>query len=122
MSRAALALLKATGNKTYLIQAEDWTATANRLYRDDSGGGYFFSAGDADDVIIRTKTAADGASPSGNGSMMNVLAELYHQTGNTAYRQQGEQLARAFVGEIYENDAFMPCLFNGYELNNKARR
>ncbi len=120
MSRAALALFEATGNKTYLVQAENWVDTANRFYWDHSGGGYFFSASDADDLIIRTKTAADGASPSGNGLMMNVLADLYHRTGNESYWQRGEQLVGAFIGEIHQNNAFMPCLFNGYELMQRA--
>ena len=56
---------------------------ADRFYRDNDGGGYFFTADDADALIVRTKTAIDNATPSGNGTMVGVLARLWHLTGDT---------------------------------------
>ena len=53
MSRAALALSEATGDKSYIAAAEGWVAILDAQYWDSAGGGYFFTAGDTRDVIIR---------------------------------------------------------------------
>ena len=87
MARAALALHQSTGEDAYLGRAETWTATANRHYWDEAGGGYFFSPGDATDLIVRTRTAFDNATPAGNGTMNEVLARLYHLTGEEDHRR-----------------------------------
>src|SRR5262249_15111636 len=66
MTNAALALKGAPGGAGYLAQAEAWVATANSMYWDDDSGGYFFTAAEAKDLILRTKSANDSAVPSGN--------------------------------------------------------
>ncbi len=103
MSRAALALHAAIGDERYLRQAEQWVEVANRHYWDANGGGYFFSADDTDDVIVRTKSAQDQAVPSGNGTIAGVLARLFLLTGNRAHRERAETVIRAFSGEIGRN-------------------
>ena len=45
MSRAALALSEATGDKRYVAAAEGWVAILDTQYWDSAGGGYFFTAG-----------------------------------------------------------------------------
>src|SRR5262249_17358475 len=78
LTNAALELYTATGEASYLTQAEDWVDVANALYWDEAEGGYFFTANDAENLIVRTKTANDSAVPSGNGSMAFALARLFY--------------------------------------------
>ena len=86
--RASLSLLEATWNNVYLDQAEAWVATVQTQYADKKDGGYFLSTDDANDLIIRSKTIADNAVPSGNGVMAEYLARLYLLTGKEEYHER----------------------------------
>jgi uncharacterized protein YyaL (SSP411 family) len=116
LARAALLLHEATGNPAYLAQAEAWVALVERHYADPAGGGWFLSADDTGDVIVRAKTAADHAAPSGNGTMVEVLARLFYLTGDARYRERGEAAVAAFAGEIARNFFPLATLLNAAEL------
>jgi uncharacterized protein YyaL (SSP411 family) len=120
LSRAALALFEATGAARYLDQAESWAAVLDRHYWDASGGGYFLAATDTEGLITRTKTANDSAVPSGNGTMVGVLAHLYHLTGKTAYRERAEAIVAAFSGEVQRNFFPLATLINSNETLQRA--
>ena len=116
MSRAALALFEVTGKQHYLDRARAWVEVVETHYRDETNGGYFFTSDDAETLITRPRNAADNAVPSGNGTMANVLARLYHLTGDDTYRQRAEALCLAFAGEIQRNFMGITSLLNGFEL------
>jgi len=116
MARAALALFEATGEGAYLDRARGWADEADRHHRDPAGGGYFLAADDAERLIVRTKSAADAATPSGNGTMTGVLARLWHLTGEASYRDAADGLASAFAGEVARNFFPLATLLTGTEL------
>ncbi|MDA1323164.1 MAG: thioredoxin domain-containing protein [Proteobacteria bacterium] len=116
MIRAALVLSEITGEAGYLEDAESWTALLDRHYWDKVGGGYFFTADDAEALIVRTKTAADHATPAGNGVMVAVLARLYYLTGKDAYRTKADVLVAAFSGEVSENFFPLAAFMSGIEM------
>ncbi len=120
LSRAALALFEATGEARYLAQAESWVATLDRHYWDASGDGYFLAATDTEGLITRTKTANDSAVPSGNGTMVGVLARLYYLTGKTAHRERADAIVAAFSGEVQRNFFPLATLINGNEILQRA--
>jgi uncharacterized protein YyaL (SSP411 family) len=120
LCRAALSLHEATGEGAYLAQARRWVDTLDRHYWDSANGGYFFTADDAGDLIVRTKNAADSAIPSGNGTIVGVLARLHHLTGETAYRDRADALVAAFAGEIGRNVFPLATLLNNNELLQSA--
>jgi hypothetical protein len=120
MARAALLLYQATADNAYLAQGEDWAGTIETHYRDSARGGYFLSADDVGDVILRHKTAHDHATPSGNGLLVHVLALLFHLTGKPVYRESAEQLIAAFSGELDRNALAMPVLMAGQFLLEDA--
>jgi uncharacterized protein YyaL (SSP411 family) len=120
MARAALALYEVTGKRSYLDAAIGWVAVANSYYWDAEGGGYFMSASDATDLVVRAKSATDTATPSGNGTMVEVLARLHHLTGDSRYGQRAEAVVAAFCGRIDETFAHMNALLSGYELLHAA--
>ena len=115
MCRAALALFEVTGDDGYLARAEGWAGDVERYYLDEFGG-YFFTAADAQDLITRTKTAADNATPSGNGVMAGVLARLYFLTGKEAYLSAAEAVIGAFAGELGRNFMPLTTLINNNEF------
>ncbi len=116
MARAALALHEATGDAEALAQARAWVEVVDRHYWDRGAGGYFFTADDAADLIIRTKSAYDAATPSGNGTMVGVLARLHLVTGEEAYRERAEAVVAAFSGEVSRNFFPLATLLNTTEL------
>ena len=120
LARAALRLFEATGEAPYLAKAEAWVETIEQHYRDPERGGYFMSADDVRDVILRHKTVHDHATPSGNGLLVHVLAMLFHLTGKSVYRERAEALIAAFSGELERNALAMPVLMSGQFLLEDA--
>ena len=120
MARAALALYEATQDKRFLSHAEAWVAILDRHYWDREAGGYFFSADDTADVILRTKTANDNATPAGNSIMVGVLARLFYLTGKSEYRERADRVIAAFSGELNRNFFGLCTLLNQNELLQAA--
>ncbi len=120
MIRAALALFEAAGDAAFLAQAEAWLAVLDRHYKDDERGGYFLSADDVTDVILRHKHVHDHATPSGNGLLVHALARLYYLTGQADYRARAERSIAAFTGELERHALAMPVLLAGQELLDNA--
>ena len=110
-------LYQATGKADYLKAAQGIVADLDAHYWDKTHGGYFFSADDTSDVIIRTKSANDNATPSGNGTMAEVLSRLHHLTGDEAYARRGDALLGAFAGEIQRNFFPLANLLNGNDFH-----
>jgi len=120
MCEAALALHQATGRADYLAQAEDWLETVERHYADPAGGGYFLTADDTKQLIVRTKTAHDNATPAGNGVLAGVFARLHYLTGKERYRERAEAVVSAFSGELNRYFSSFASLINASELLQSA--
>jgi len=116
MSRAALSLFEATGEGSYLECARSWVDAVERHFRDEDRGGYFLTADDAEALIVRTKTAYDNPTPSGNGTLVGVFARLYLLTGETAYAERAESTVRAFAGELTRNFFPLATFLNNAEF------
>lgn len=115
LARAALALHEATGETRFLERCRDWIEIVETHYRDISAGGYFFTADDAEALIRRAKIAEDAPLPSGNGAMTQVLAQLYHLTGEERYRARAESVLDAFAGVVRRGLLGYSTLLNGAE-------
>ena len=100
MTWAALRLYQATGDATYLDRAKAWTAVLDAHYWDDATGGYFTSADDTTDVIVRLKSASDDAVPSANTIQLSNLIALGALTGDAAYENRAQKLYAAFSSAI----------------------
>jgi uncharacterized protein YyaL (SSP411 family) len=103
LARGCLALCEASGDRAPIEFAERLVALADRHYWDREAGGYFLTPDDASDLIVRTKTAHDNATPSGNAMMAEVLARLHVVTGKSAYRDRAEAVLAAFAGDVARN-------------------
>ncbi|MGH7066074.1 MAG: thioredoxin domain-containing protein, partial [Stellaceae bacterium] len=119
LARAALLLHEATDDGDYLAAARGWVEICDRHYR-DARGGYFFTADDAEALLVRTKQALDQPNPAGNGTMVEVLARLYYLTGEDLYRAGAEEILAAFAGETQRNLFGLSTLLNGAEFLARA--
>ncbi len=115
MARASLALFEATGEARRLAEAIRLARAAETAFADGQGG-YYTTAADALDVpLTRPRTAADNATPAGNGVLAEVFARLWHLTGDAGWRERAEALFRAFTGNLDQLSA-MPTLLAAADL------
>ncbi len=112
MIRGALALHEVTGEDRFLAAAQGWVDILDRHYWDPADGGYYFTADDAEALIVRAKSAHDTATPSGNGVMAAQLATLHALTGERRYRDRAEAVIAAFSGELDRNVFPLATLMN----------
>ena len=103
LARAALLMHEATGEVHYLAAARDFVTQLDTHFWDAKSGGYFMTADDTKDMVIRPKSASDNAVPNGNGVMVEVLARLYHLTGDPLFEDRARALVAAFAGEVERN-------------------
>jgi uncharacterized protein len=103
MTWAAIRLYEATLDDSYLQHAKAWSATLNAHFRDPNGGGYFTSADDTTDVIVRMKTATDDAVPNANAIQVWNLTALAALTGDSGYDDDARALSAAFAADTRSN-------------------
>jgi uncharacterized protein YyaL (SSP411 family) len=115
LARAALALYEATAKVQYLDAARELTELLDTHFWDRANGGYFMTADDTNDMVVRPKSAGDNAVPNGNGVMVGVLARLFLLTGETRFEDRARALVTTFSGELERN--FFPL---ATYLNNAA--
>ena len=90
-------LYRSTEDPRWLDGAVDLAERADRLFWDLRAGGYFFAL-ETPDLIARSKSARDGAIPSGNSAMAHALLDLAELTGDDRWRERAEKLLAAFSG------------------------
>jgi len=114
MSRAALTLYEITGKNFYLERASGWAHILNTHF-EDKNGGYFYTADDAEALIVRTKSAFDNAVPSGNGVLLEVLAKIHYLTGEREAFEAATDIVRTFSVELGRNFFPLATFLNNFE-------
>jgi uncharacterized protein YyaL (SSP411 family) len=115
MARAAHILYETVGDKRYLEQARRWVRTLNEHYWDAINAGYFYTADDADPLIVRARMVYDQPTPCANGTMLQVLGRLVMSTGDRAYAERANAMLNCFSGEAARAWMTMGSFFNGME-------
>ncbi len=93
-------LYEATFRTEYLKQAVDLNNEMIDYFWDDEKGGFYFTPGDGEQLIVRQKEIHDGALPSGNSVAMMNLLRIGRMTANTALEQKANEHAKAFSGSL----------------------
>ncbi|MCI0512881.1 thioredoxin domain-containing protein [candidate division KSB1 bacterium] len=95
-----LELYEATFKSEYLQASLELNATLLEHFWDQSAGGFFFSADDAEALLVRQKMIYDGALPSGNSVAQLNLIRLSRFTGRTDLAQYAQKIIQAFLGTV----------------------
>jgi uncharacterized protein len=103
MIKAALALANFTGKNSYIEQARAWADVLDKHYWSENLGGYYFTADDTSDLIVRPFSGQDEATPNANGTMVSNLVALYLWTGEERYAQGADAILRGFAGAMTAN-------------------
>ncbi len=98
--RACLDLVEFGGEHAYLARAIALQEALDAAYWDETNGGYFQTANDAEQLVTREKPSRDGAMPSGNAVAADNLLRLAAITQDDAYRTRVDQTFRAFSREL----------------------
>jgi uncharacterized protein YyaL (SSP411 family) len=96
-------LYETTFASSYLQRALDLNALMLEHFWDGEGGGFYFTADDADRVLVRKKEIYDGAVPSGNAVAMLNLLHLARLSAHTEYEEKAAVLSRAFSDSIAQS-------------------
>jgi uncharacterized protein YyaL (SSP411 family) len=81
----------------YLKAALQLNQTMLQHFWDRDQGGFFFSADDAEALLLRKKEFYDGAIPSGNSIAFLCLLRLMHLSGETELEERAWDLAHSFA-------------------------
>ncbi len=95
-----LALHWTTRDAKWLNAARHLTDTQHKLFWDEAGKGYFFTAEDHDKLFVRFKDGFDGPSPSANSVTVRNHLRLASLTGDEKYRQYAQETLEAFAGPL----------------------
>lgn len=121
---ALLELYRVTFQEDYLARASMWAETMIEQFFDRERGGFYLTAKDGEQLIVRTKETYDGAMPSGNSAAARGLQQLAQITGEPKRQeildQQMHYLAGAMegypAGHSYALLTMMSVLYPSKEL------
>jgi len=103
-----LALHQTTGDARWLQAADALQAAQLKLFWDTERKGFFFTAGDHEQLIARVKNPVDSATPNGNAVSVGNLIYLGQQTGKQEYLDKARETLEAFSTHLKESPSSMP--------------
>jgi uncharacterized protein YyaL (SSP411 family) len=102
LAEGLLALHQATGEPRWLGVARDLLDTAVAQFGADDGG-FHDTAADADPLVLRPRSPADNAEPSGQSALAGALLTCSALTGDSAMRERADA-ALAASGALASRD------------------
>lgn len=100
-----LELYETTFDNFYLKNALELNKFQIDHFWDNNIGGFFFTADDGEELLIRQKDIYDGAIPSGNSVSMLNLLKLAQLTWDHDLEQKADYLNRVFADSVKNNTA-----------------
>ena len=90
LANGLVSLYEATFDPRHLDAAMELMQTVLEHFADTENGGFFYTADDHEELIVRNKDFTDNAVPSGNAMAATVLVRLGKLTGKQAYLEAAE--------------------------------
>ncbi len=100
-----IALHRATGDRQWLVTADQLMQKQLELFWDSKSGGFFFTSDDHETLLARAKNPIDGAQPSGNSVSAQNLLFLADALGKPVYRERAKATIRSFGGLLERSPA-----------------
>jgi uncharacterized protein len=119
MIRAALALYEASGEHVYLERAVTWQNALDRHYA-NAAGGYYFTADDAEGLVVRPNATTDEATPNPNSVAAQNLVRLALLAGSESWRAQADRLIEGILPQAAESVFGHLSLMNAVDLRLRA--
>ena len=119
MAWGLLELYEATFATKYLSQALDLMNIMVEDFWDDKNGGFFLGSDQSEKLIVRSKTAYDGAIPSGNSVAVMNMVKLTRITGNTNWAELAEKTIRAFSEDVNRTPTGYTLMLTGFMFDTQ---
>ena len=119
MTWGLLELYEATFSTKYLSQALDLMNIMVEDFWDDKNGGFFLGSDQSEKLIVRSKTAYDGAIPSGNSVAVMNMVKLTRITGNTKWAELAEKTMRAFSEDVNQTPTGYTLMLTGFMFDTQ---
>ena len=95
-----LELYETTFDPDYLKISIELNDDFIKRFWDKTAGGFFFTADDSEELLLRQKEIYDGATPSGNSVAAMNLVKLHRITGSMELDSMVWSMSRAFSGLV----------------------
>ncbi len=95
-----LELYETVFDVNYLQTALDLNSEMIKFFWDEQDGGFYFTADDAEELIVRQKEIYDGAIPSGNSVAVSNLFRLARITADTNFEDKANKIMLAFSKDV----------------------
>src|SRR3990172_7818706 len=96
-------LYESTFEVRYLKNAIDLSNDLIKHFWDEKEGGFYFTADDSEELLIRWKDVYDGALPSGNSVAMLNFIRLARMTGNPKFQETALQIVKTFSRRVLQS-------------------
>jgi uncharacterized protein len=116
MTWAALELYETTFESDYLEIALHFSEILTKHFWDESHGGFFMTADDASDLVLRPKEYQDGAVPSGNSVGALNFRRLARMTGRIDLEETALRIERSAGGMVRQSPSGYTQLMCAVEL------
>jgi hypothetical protein len=120
MAGAMLDLYEATLDRAHIETARKLADAIIERFADSTGGGFFFTSSDHEKLIVRSKAAFDGSTPSGNSAAVSALLRLAEYTGESKYRDEAERALRSMREAMEEQPFGMSNMIAAADLAEKG--
>ncbi|GBE19111.1 cellobiose 2-epimerase [archaeon BMS3Abin16] len=109
-------LYETTFDAKYLSHAVAFTNMMILHFWDGVDGGFYHTAADGEELILRKKEVYDGATPSGNSVAMHNLLRLSRLTANADFEARAEAVGRAFSKMVSQYPAGYTYLLSAVDF------
>ncbi|MBM4268558.1 MAG: thioredoxin domain-containing protein [Deltaproteobacteria bacterium] len=110
-------LWEATFDPRWLREALALQEDLDRRFWDAEHGGYFATASDGEELLVRTKDAYDGALPSGSSVAVANLLRLYELTTDERHRERAEKTLEVFARALTEHPEASPRMLAALDFS-----
>jgi uncharacterized protein YyaL (SSP411 family) len=94
-----LELLQVSGDMKYLSETRALSDAMIEKFWDKENGGFYFTADDHEELIVRNKDFTDNATPSGNSVAADVMLKLASITGEGSYERYATKVLTIAAGQ-----------------------
>jgi hypothetical protein len=115
-------LYEATLEPKHLDFAIELAEAMLAIFFDSENGGFWQSANDAKDLILRVKDDYDGAEPSGNSVATLALLKLGAITGRKDFTEAAGKTLRLFAHRLQNFPQAMPFLLHALDFSLQEPR
>ncbi len=110
LAQAVLDVFEITFSPLHLQRAIDLATRGFLTFEDRENGGFYSTAVNSPDLLMRMKEDYDGAEPSGNSIATDVLLRLARLTGDSDFEAEGARSLHAATAKLKAQPTAAPML------------